>query len=253
MNYIFDGSYAGFLTAVFESFDRKESNIQLVENEKFTGSLFDEQIEIITDKVKSNRVFLGLKKILNVEQLRQLYWVFLSEDEKARNTMLFIIQNIFQKKLAIFDNFGDENVLYFHQVFTKVRRERHRMQAFIRFQKSNDGMYYCIIEPDFNVLPLITNFFKKRYADQAWLIYDIKRKYGLFYNLKSVEEVQLTPNESNSLSTQTTSIDLDEKENHYQALWQQYFKSTNIEARKNMKLHIQQVPKRYWKYLTEKQ
>ena len=31
-----------------------------------------------------------------------------------------------------------------------------------------------------------------------------------------------------------------------------YFKSTNIVARKNTKLHTQHVPKRYWKYLTEK-
>ncbi len=45
---------------------------------------------------------------------------------------------------------------------------------------------------------------------------------------------------------------LDEKEELYQTLWQQYFQSVNIKARKNMKLHIQHMPKRYWKYLVER-
>ena len=39
----------------------------------------------------------------------------------------------------------------------------------------------------------------------------------------------------------------------YQKLWHSYFQSINIEARKNTKLHLQHVPRRYWKYLTEKQ
>ena len=45
----------------------------------------------------------------------------------------------------------------------------------------------------------------------------------------------------------------DEQEDLYQSLWQTYFDSVNIKARKNMKLHIQHMPKRYWKYLIEKQ
>ena len=45
---------------------------------------------------------------------------------------------------------------------------------------------------------------------------------------------------------------LDENEELYQKLWQQYFNSVNIAARKNMKLHIQHMPRRYWRHLVEK-
>ena len=58
------------------------------------------------------------------------------------------------------------------------------MEAFVRFQLTKDGLYYCIIQPDYNVLPLISNHFEKRYADQRWLIYDSRRKYGIYYDLK---------------------------------------------------------------------
>ena len=43
------------------------------------------------------------------------------------------------------------------------------------------------------------------------------------------------------------------EEAQYETLWKDYFKSTNIEERVNMALHIKHVPKRYWKYLSEKQ
>ena len=45
----------------------------------------------------------------------------------------------------------------------------------------------------------------------------------------------------------------DEVEARYQHLWQTYFKHVTIAERKNLRHHIQQMPKRYWRYLTEKQ
>ncbi len=125
------------------------------------------------------------------------------------------------------------------------------MEAFVRFQKLKDGLYYSLVQPDYNVLPLISNHFEDRYANQRWLIYDSYRKYGLYYNLNSVEEVQLrftddAPNGSTMASM------YDESEDLYQRLWQQYFSSVNIAARKNTKLHLQHMPRRYWRNLVEK-
>ena len=113
-------------------------------------------------------------------------------------------------------------------------------------------MYYAIVQPDYNVLPLILSHFKNRYADQRWLIYDAMRKYGIYYDLQQVTEVQIDFSTDMQNKTALAAI-YDEKENLYQTLWQQYFSSVNIKARKNTKLHIQHMPKRYWKYLIEKQ
>ncbi|MOA34861.1 hypothetical protein D3C78_1562730 [compost metagenome] len=125
------------------------------------------------------------------------------------------------------------------------------MEAFIRFQHSEDGIFYCGIDPDFNVLPLIMNHFRDRYADQKWIIYDLNRHYGLYYDLYRVEEVRLNLDKEKRLQTPTANIQAG-NEKLYATLWRDYFKSTNIAARKNTKLHVQHVPKRYWKYLTEK-
>lgn len=68
-------------------------------------------------------------------------------------------------------------------------KESHRMKAFVRFKLTKDNLYYAIVEPDCNVLPLIQKHFKDRYADQKWLIYDSKRKYGIYYDLEQVATV----------------------------------------------------------------
>jgi probable DNA metabolism protein len=123
------------------------------------------------------------------------------------------------------------------QTAKKVRREKHRMEAFIRFQLTKDNLYYAICQPDFNVLPLIEKHFRTRYADQRWLIYDALRKYGIYYDLEKVERVEINFNEDTSNGHDISNI-YDDNEELYQTLWQQYFKSVNIVARKNTRLHI---------------
>ena len=101
------------------------------------------------------------------------------------------------------------------------------------------------------MLPLILNHFKKRYADQKWIIYDIKRAYGIYYDLQDAVFIQLNF-ASSKQDGKTIISSYSEDETLYQALWKDYFKHVNIPARKNTKLHLQHVPKRYWKHLTEK-
>lgn len=254
MNYIFDGTYNGFLCCVFEYFEYKDTDVQLqVEGDNATQTtLFGLSKNIITDLAKAKRVQTGLQKRLEKSVAMDFFRVFLSEDRKAWAASFSIICQIFSGKTNILQNYGDEEVLYFKQTLKKVSRERHRIKAFIRFSKSSDGLFFAIAEPDCNVLPLITTFFKNRYTDQKWLIYDVKRKYGLLYDKQTVMEVKLSPEEKYALTADAI-ITLDEEDEHFQNLWKRYYQSTNIEARRNMKLHLRYVPKRYWKYLVEKQ
>ncbi|MFZ0597129.1 MAG: DUF4130 domain-containing protein, partial [Flavobacterium sp.] len=83
------------------------------------------------------------------------------------------------------------------------------------------------------------------------LIYDTKRKYGIYYDLENVTTIELQFNAESNSSKFLAEI-CDEQEEFFQNLWRCFFKNVNIESRKNMKLHIQHMPKRYWKNLTEK-
>lgn len=251
-NYVFDGSFEGLLSAVFNWFERKPGQVKLQTEAAFQPDAFMPCLHIVNEREKADRVWKGLQANLSKATLRKFYCTYLSELEEGYTALFEFACYLFTEGAAIENNYGNPYVLTLSKIAKKVEREKHRMEAFIRFQHNADGIYYCGIDPDFNVLPLIATHFKNRYADQQWIIYDLKRDYGLFYDLSTVEEINIDFNQRQKTTGIANAI-VSEKEGLYAVLWKDYFKSTNIQARKNTKLHVQHVPKRYWKYLTEKQ
>ena len=251
MHYIFDGSYTGYLCCVFEAFERKEFHAVPITESLMESALFPEYRTINTNPLKYNRVLSAMEKVVERKNLNLFYHNFLSDSPVEWLNAFQLIIELFKMKKLDLRNFGDPSILRLHQTLKKVSRERHRMKAFIRFVKSDDGLYTAVVEPDFNVIPLIVEFFKNRFADQDWLIYDIKRNYGFHYSANEINEV--SGNIKDTIpNPYELELNIDPKELEYQHLWSTYFKSTNIEARKNLKLHLRHVPKRYWKYLVEK-
>ncbi|WP_316792905.1 TIGR03915 family putative DNA repair protein [Pedobacter frigoris] len=252
MIYLIDGSLEGLLCAVFEWFERKPGKVMIQLEKEHQPDAFTTVFPVSNDEKKADRVWKGLQRKLNKGWMRRVYCTFLSETPEAYVSLFEFACYIFSSPNGAEANYGNPHVLAVAQTAKKVEREKHRMEAFIRFQHTADGMFYCGIDPDFNVLPLIMQHFKNRYADQQWIIYDLKRHYGLFYDLDKVEEIQMDEARLKTNYKPAENL-LSEKEALYATLWKDYFKSTNIMARKNTKLHVQHVPKRYWKYLTEKQ
>jgi probable DNA metabolism protein len=249
--FIYDNTWPGFLTAIFEVYERGETEAKITTAKRYLPDVFAASFDVTTDQAKAARVWNGLAKKISNQGLRKIYACFLSELPEIENTLYAYIRLVFEMDSSPENAYVYEAVLKVSQVDKMVHREKHRMEAFVRFQLTNDDLYYAGIEPDFNVLPLILNHFKKRYADQRWLIYDLKRNYGIYYDLYKVEEVTLSFT-CKVNSEEESSIIFHEDEALYQTLWKDYFKHVNITERKNDKLHLQHVPRRYWKHLTEK-
>lgn len=251
---VHDGTMAGLLTAVFEAYERKaQDDVSIVRAELAAPDVFSRRIDIDTDAIKARRVWKGLAGKLSVEALDRLWYCYLSELPEADNTILAFVRYVFSNPTRnVAEDYGHPAVLWIAQTARRVWREKHRMEAFVRFHELADSMFYALIEPDFNVLPLIEKHFRSRYADQAWIIYDGRRKWGLSYDQKSetVSEIYLEWTEGGNGMPQDDVLAPEEP--LYQMLWKDYFKSTGIAARKNPKLHVRHVPTRYWKYLTEK-
>lgn len=248
---IYDGSFPGLLTAIFEVYEYKFQQPHICKADAAPTSMFGKTHEVIFDAAKAERVRKKLQQKLTPKSFHRMYKTSLSEIRGIENVILRYVQYVVAAKETVENNFSHPDVLMIQQTSKKVDREKHRMDAFIRFELTKDNLYYAIVQPDFNVLPLIITHFKNRYADQRWLIYDVRRKYGIYYDLDTVTEVLMSFNEEVT-HTPGAKDYWDDEEILYQTLWQQYFKSVNIAARKNTKLHIQHMPKRYWKYLTEK-
>lgn len=248
---IYDGTFDGFLTAVFAVYEYKFTDAAIYKEAAFNGNVFEKVHTVVTNAAQATRVWTGMQKKLSLDGSGQFYKTFLSELPGIENTLLQYAQYLFAAPGNMESDYSHPAVLTVYQTARKVHREKHRMEAFVRFQQTADGLFYAIVEPDYNVLPLISRHFEERYADQRWLIWDGKRRYGIYYDLKSVTTVQLSFEASTNGGKDISAV-YDEKELLYQKLWQQYFKNVNIPARKNTRLHLQHMPSRYWKYLPEK-
>ena len=248
---VYDGSLPGLLTAIFDVYEYRHTDVTIQPEAQRQDSFFGTTHIVHTDKAKAERLWNGLKKKTSPDILKQLYRTFLSEQKGMEDQLLLYVQYTFASKTPVAGDYSHPAVLYVHDMAKKVGREKHRMEAFVRFKETQGHLYYATVDPDFNVLPLISRHFEQRYADQLWLIYDTRRKYGIYYDLHQVQVVEIDFNELVQKEATTVAI-LDDKEQLYQQLWLNYFNSVNIKARKNMKLHIRHMPKRYWKYLVEK-
>lgn len=252
VSYLYDGTYSCFLCCVFDYFYRKDRAVTVCTEDTRKPILFTDIHRVTAHAPHTKRVLKKLKEITG-ENAISFFHVFLSEDPAGIQYAFEILIRIFTGEHDLLSNFGDTAVLYFAKTLKKVNRERHRMKAFVRFKKAKNGTYLATVEPDFNVLPLINAFFRNRYADQPWIIYDTKRDYGFYYDLRSVMEVQFTATKEDDITDPSDLLAFDDDELQFQTLWKSYFNSTNIAARKNLKLHLRHVPVRYWKYLPEKQ
>ena len=248
----YDKTFEGLLTAVFDAYNRKTFPDKLLGMDDVEPLFVDESFTVTTDEEKSGRVWKALEKKMQQGARNMITYVWLSELPGSDELIFRYIRKTIDSKQSIEMNFTDDDVLQMKKLAQKVSHERHRLIELVRFQKAADDIFFAPVSPDHNSLPLTLNHFKDRFADQKWVIYDTKRNYGYYYDLKTVTEMTL---DSNGLFPNGKLDEnlMAEDEKLYQDLWKGYFKSMTIKERINLKLQRQHLPKRYWKYLTEKQ
>ncbi|OAV42775.1 TIGR03915 family putative DNA repair protein [Lewinella sp. 4G2] len=248
----YDATFSGLFSAIFAAYERKDLDVDIVPEDRYQDQLFAEPLAIATDEAKAKRVLKGLNA-RSPGASSWLHKIFLTEQPGTERLILHFVRRQFETEMNVRQDASDEKVRALQLLEKQMGREVHRMHAFVRFQETPDGMYVGLINPDFNCLPLLGKHFGARYPAMEWMIYDTTRQYGLHWDKdkKKASFVTLT-NDSNSRLSHLSAELLAAKETGYQDLWKAYFKAVDIPERRNMPLHLQHVPKRYWKYLIEK-
>ena len=253
--YVFDGTMDGLLTAVFDAFSLKEEPQELLTEGDALPLFCDYIYQVTTDEEKAQRVWTGLEKKLTREAMKLISVSWLSEVKELNTPLFRYICKVFRQG-DISKNFADPDVLAVTNIARRVLHEQLRMKQFIRFQKAKDGTYLAVVSPDHNVLPIITDHFSDRFNDQPWLIYDAKRHYGFNYDGKTVIRITFEDEAAVPFSLENGKLNeavLSNDDQLLQDLWRTYFKAICIKERMNPRKQLQDMPRRYWKYMTEKQ
>jgi probable DNA metabolism protein len=243
LTYVYDGSFEGILTAIFEAYYRHEVPDQIESEQLLQQNFITRYVYIKTDAEKADRVYKSILQKISGKALDNAYHVYLSEEPDA-GTLIYKYLRLGWKMGGRVDlHLADDTVRRVDNVNRRLENELHRLLGFVRFRQVEGGIFYSAISPDNNVVELLAPHFAERLSDQNWIIHDVKREIAAMYNMKtwiisefSVEDI---PRDTAA-------------ENEYAKLWKQFFNTIAIKERENPELQKRLMPKRYWKHMTEK-
>jgi probable DNA metabolism protein len=247
----YDKTFEGLLNCVFDAYKLKDFPEQLLFEEEPLPLFCDHHYTIVTDTEKATRVWSFIQSHVSPSATHEITLCWLSELPTIDILLFQFFRKIIDSPINIETNFADPVVLELSQIYKKVSYEAHRLLQFARFQKTADGIFFAALEPVYNTLPLAVAHFQDRFADQRFIIYDMKRHYGYYYDLHTVTEITLTDELDKIKDGKLSKEIADDDEYKYQELWQSYYKTVAIKERINPKKQKQDMPVRYWKYLTE--
>ena len=230
--YRYDGSFAGFLCCVFESFTQREIPSVIAAPEAAQLVLF-EMRDIPTETEKARRVATGLKR-LGMTVYERVAVGFLSCAEEKDLILLRFIRLCFAQGGQAAQMLGHTQVAQAFALERAVNNEICRMIELLRFEEK-DGMLGAQIHPQNRVLPMLRSHFCSRLPDDDFLIYDATHKEALLRRNGQVQFLRMERYEASA----------EPEELAWQTLWKRFFKALTIEERRNERLQTQHVPLRY--------
>lgn len=243
LTYIYDGSFEGMLTAIFEAYYRHESPDLIMPEQGLQQDLTARYVRIETDASKSDRVYESIWSKISPEALSHVYHCFLSE-EFGTGTLIYRYLKLGWKLGSKVDlDLANDTVFQVMDTCRRVEHEVHKLMGFVRFRQVEGGIYYSSVSPDYNVVELLAPHFAERLSDQKWIIHDVKRELAALFS------------QGKWILTEFTAEDIPgdtEEERQYKRLWKEFFNTLAIPSRKNPKLQRQLMPRRYWEHLPEK-
>lgn len=247
--FFYDKTFDGLLTAVFDAYSSKTFPDRLLKMGE-PAPLFTEICRTVySDEERAQRVWTGLQQKLPKQACNMLLYAWLSEIDRVDELLFRYIRKIFDGPAQASANFGDADVLEVRNIARKVSHEALYLKQFVRFSKTADQIYFAPVRPIYNALSLVVDHFANRFADQQWIIYDMRRKYGYFYNLHEVSEIVFAENELSD--SKISALQTTDDDKLFQQMWKEYFKALAIKERINPRLQRKNMPVRFWQYLTE--
>lgn len=160
----------------------------------------------------------------------------------ARFALLYRVLHRLQEEPALLAIRPDADVAQLHAMEKSVRRDCHKMTAFVRFKEigSNEGQvrrrFVAWFEPDHHIVARAAPFFQRRFTDMDWII--------------------ATPKGTASWDGEVLTVSTEPAENPMLTdgaddLWRTYFSNIFNPARLKVKMMQTEMPKKYWKNLPE--
>lgn len=242
--YLYDGSFEGLMTAVFEAFAHRPMPDGIWEAEGYQPQFGERTTEVTADITKADRVIAGIRKIMGSEAYERVWLTFLSEQRERGNWIYAYIRLGMEQGRRIHRLLTDRRVMTICKWSGLVSTESHRFLQFVRFSKREGGVYYAGIRPAYDIVALLMPHFVQRLNIQPFVIHDKTRGLLGVFDTKEWVITQA----DNIVIPAPAEEDLD-----YQQLWKTFYNTVAIRERTNPRCRMHFMPKKYWRDITEMQ
>ena len=237
---LYDGTFEGFLSLVYEVYYKKLKPTKIYKTLP-NEILFEEILEINSSKESGIKVLNAIKTKFPKEILEKILNIFMCDSKEFEMALLEYIVIGFKDSKQLY-NINNSCVFYLNSLEKELFKNVHRMSGFTRFEELEDKTLYAKIESKFNIVYFLGRHFLKRFNNQNFIIHDLNRKLAFvkMQNDYSIKEVAFfyEPNYSSN-------------EEKFQKLWKSFFSGVTINERTNLKLQTQMVPLLYRTYMSE--
>ena len=170
MVFLYDGSYEGFLSAVFDAYAVRTADGALIRpvSDDMTFPLEDWR-DVCCSAEKAERV---TRKLRALDIAETVYDAWLSRDADIENNLLGVIALAIREGRSPMDRQYIDRVRAVTGAARRVRTEAHRFLQFVRFVKVENrrpaltdgkeppGLYVADIEPEYDILPRLAGAFR---------------------------------------------------------------------------------------------
>lgn len=239
---VYDDTFEGFLTAVFESYAGKYRSCTIASRERCQPLLGVETLDIATDEKQAERVIAGIRRQMGQEGYEQVWTGFLSGNPRKEEVLLPYIRLGMKRGRVIHQMITDDRVIAQTKMTGLVGREAHLLIQFARFARMEGGVYYAAITPEHNCLSLIMPHFAQRFNVQPFVLHDKT------HNLAGVfDRRQWVISSADGLTLPDCTAD----EKAWQKMWKAFYDTVAIRERYNPRCRMNHMPKKYWKNMVE--
>ena len=166
--------------------------------------------------------------------------VFMHSDT-GRLDLLYRLLCRVQSNRYVLQDATDSDVVKAELLVKGIRRDIHKMRAFVRFREvateSGENRFIAWFEPDFDIVRANAKFFVNRFTTMHWSI--LTPQLCIHWDTKTLHE-------SPGITKPRDLID-DPAED----LWRSYYASIFNPARLKTKAMLKEMPRRYWKNMPE--
>ncbi|MEA4934604.1 MAG: TIGR03915 family putative DNA repair protein [Lawsonibacter sp.] len=236
----YDGTFAGFLSCVFESYVNHEEPVEFQTSEHSCASFYPQRA-VTTHREHAGRVYRSLAVKFGTAGQELVERGFLTCLPEKELWLWRLIQLGYRRGPSVTRALTDPVVDQVYKAVSHLNHEAHLFTGFVRFSQL-DGVLVGEIEPKNRVLPLLRPHFCGRYPQERFLLYDRTYREALLHQpgqwaILPAEDLHIGPADKEELS--------------YRRLWRSFYDTIAIEGRYNPTCRMTHMPKRHWGTMTE--